>query len=195
MGEMSEADVQIREEPIDALIDHAQIPIAFRVERILELQVSGDDLAGIALEEHSVEMPYTKDYDTRGGPTRWTERFDTRNWGLITAFRGPQRVGGAAVAFQTPNLWLLDGREDLAALWDIRVQPELRGLGIGSDLFQAVEDWARRHGCLQLKVETQNTNVPACHFYVQMGCTLGGINRFAYGRMATEAQLLWFKDL
>ncbi len=34
--------------------------------------------------------------------------------------------------------------------------------------------------------------MPASHFYRRMGCTLGGINRFAYPDRPHEAQLLWF---
>jgi streptothricin acetyltransferase len=46
-----------------------------------------------------------------------------------------------------------------------------------------------------LKVETQNINAAACHFYARQGCTLGGINRFAYPLLPLEVQLLWYKDL
>jgi GNAT superfamily N-acetyltransferase len=89
----------------------------------------------------------------------------------------------------------LDGRSDVAALWDIRIQPDLRNSGIGSALFRAALKWARDRGCTQIKIETQNINVPACHFYVRMGCTLDCINRFAYADLPEEAQLLWHLDL
>lgn len=46
-----------------------------------------------------------------------------------------------------------------------------------------------------MKVETQNTNVPACRFYRRMGCTLGAIDRLAYGHQPDEVQLMWFKEL
>ena len=46
-------------------------------------------------------------------------------------------------------------------------------------LFRAVEGWARARGGGWLKIETQNINA-ACRFYQEMGCTLGGIDRFAY---------------
>jgi GNAT superfamily N-acetyltransferase len=60
-------------------------------------------------------------------------------------------------------------RSDLAVLWDIRVQPERRGRGVGKALFYASVDWACRRGCRQLKVETQNVNVAACRFYASQG--------------------------
>ena len=44
-------------------------------------------------------------------------------------------------------------------------------------------------------METQNTNVPACHFYRRVGCTLDAIDRFAYPKLPDEVQLMWSKEL
>ena len=57
---------------------------------------------------------------------------------------------------------------------------------------------SRKQGCKQLKIETQNTNVPACRFYASCGCRLGAIDRYGYAhdpRVAHEAMLLWYLDL
>jgi GNAT superfamily N-acetyltransferase len=104
-------------------------------------------------------------------------------------------VGGAAVAFDSPAVHMLGGRDDIAVLWDVRVSPEERGAGLGSALFQAVVEWAAARGCCWLKVETQNVNVAACRFYQKMGCALGAIDRFAYPELPGEVQLLWRKAL
>lgn len=104
-------------------------------------------------------------------------------------------MGGAVVAYNTAGVSMLDGRSDLAVLWDIRVRPEARSSGTGSLLFRAVEAWARDRGCRTLKVETQNTNVPACRFYRRMGCALGAFDRFAYADLPDEVQLMWIKEL
>jgi GNAT superfamily N-acetyltransferase len=90
---------------------------------------------------------------------------------------------------------MLEGRRDLAVLWDLRVAPQVRGRGVGAALFGAVADWAVGQGCRQLKVETQNTNVAACRFYARQGCVLGALNRFAYPDLPEEVQLLWYKVL
>jgi GNAT superfamily N-acetyltransferase len=66
---------------------------------------------------------------------------------------------------------------------------------VGAALFQAAELWARNKGCRQLKVETQNINVPACKFYARQGCVLKTVNRRAYPELPEEAQLLWYKDI
>ena len=90
---------------------------------------------------------------------------------------------------------MLEGRDDLAVLWDIRVAPKFRGHGMGAALFRAVEAWAVARGCRELKVETQSVNVPACRFYQRQGCTLRRVNRHAYRDLPGEIQLLWYKNL
>jgi len=183
------AKLEIQEEPIERLDEHASISIAFLVERILAVSLLEDGLGGVALIETPIASPWIKDYDAiKGeGPTRWPKRFDTSGWGLIAAYDGGTRIGGAVVAL---------GLElDRAILWDLHVRPEYRSSGVGSALFRAVEEWSRSKGCRSLKVETQNINLATCRFYVQMGCALGAIDRYAYPDLPDETQLLWVKNL
>ncbi|HET9088736.1 MAG TPA: GNAT family N-acetyltransferase [Acidimicrobiales bacterium] len=190
-------NLEIREEPIASLREHAEIPIAYLVDKILEVSVSDGGLGGIILQERAVDAPYIKDYDAiKGeGPTRWPKRFDVTNWGLIAVYESGTRVGGAVIAFKTPNLEMLGEESGVAALWDIRIRPDVRHSGIGSFLFRAVREWARARGCTQIRIETQNVNLPACHFYAGMGCVLESIKRFAYPELPEEAQILWRVDL
>ena len=90
---------------------------------------------------------------------------------------------------------MLEDRDDLGVVWDLRLAPEWRRKGIGTQLFKRAEDWMSARRCRLLKVETQNVNVPACRFYEAMGCSLGGVNRFAYPDLPEEVQLLWYKTL
>ena len=49
-----------------------------------------------------------------------------------------------------------------------------------------------------MKIETQNTNVPACRFYQRMGARLGEIHRFGYvavPAVAGEVMLNWYIKL
>ena len=189
--------LELTYEPVTpvSLADHATIPIAFVVDRILELTLADGGMGGVSFAETTVAAPYVKDYDAiKGeGPARWADYFDTANWGLICARQGGTRAGGAVVAWRTPGVNMLAGRDDIAVLWDIRVAPAQRGAGVGSALFRAAESWAVARGCGWLKIETQNINVAACRFYRKMGCTLGAIDRFAYPELPDEVQLLWWK--
>lgn len=189
--------MEIKEEAISRLDLLGKISMAFRVDRMLALSLVSGGLGGISLTEVSVEEPWIKDYDAiKGeGPTRWADQFDVSNWGLLIACVGERPIGGAVVAFDTPGVDILEGRFDIAVLWDIRVDPEARSRGIGTRLFRAAEAWARSRGCRVMKIETQNINVAACQLYARQGCTLGAINRFAYADLPNEIQLIWYKQL
>ena len=189
--------VKVIEEPISRVAELARIPIAFNVGSILVPSVQDKGLGGIILSERRLDVPYKKDYNAfeANKPTTWANRFDVSRWVFFGAYCEADRIGGAVVAFDTKEVYMLEGRRDLAVIWDIRVAPQFRGQGVGTTLFRTVEEWAIRKGCHQLKVETQNINVAACRFYVRHGCVLGAIHRFAYPDLPNEIQLLWYKDL
>ena len=189
--------MQIQEEPLGDLSEHAGIPISFRVDRILEVSVVDGGLGGIALAEAPVDEPWTKDYDSEReeGPTRWPKRFDVRNWGLIAAREGGRLLGGVVIAFDSPDLTMLRDRRDVAVVWDLRVHPEARSAGTGTLLWRAAEQWAAQRGCQTLRVETQNINLTACRFYRKMGCALASVDRSAYPDLSDEIQLIWSKAL
>ncbi len=179
--------IEVGDESFDTLVEYATIPIGFEVREILDLST---------MLPRTVESTYVKDYDLDGNsPTDWPARFDLSSWGLLVARVHGSRVGGAAIAFDTPGMQLLDARRDAAVLWDLRVAPELRGRGVGTALFRAAERWAVAKHCEVLEVETQDINVPACRFYARMGCRLGAIDRAAYAEFAHEVQLIWHKRL
>jgi len=187
----------IVEVPVEDLREYSSIPIAFEVRTFLDVQIIDRGLGGIDLSERRNETPYVKDYDAyKGeGPTRWADQWDISNWGVMLASAGGARIGGCVLAHDTPGIHKLEGRKDIAALWDIRVHPDHRRNGVGSRLFQSAVTWARERDCRLLKVETQNINVPACRFYAKHGCVLGLINRYAYDEFPDEVELVWYKRL
>ncbi len=189
--------IEIIQETSTALVDYSSISIAFQVSEIVEVAELSTSSGGFSMSERALTLPYVKDYDAIAGegPCQWPLHFDVSKWGLFAARLGDQRLGGAAVAFDTPGLDMLEGRCDLAVLWDIRVAPEVRGRGIGALLFRAAEGWARARGCRAIKIETQNTNAPACRFYARQGCILAAIRPFAYPQFPNEVQMLWQKEL
>jgi GNAT superfamily N-acetyltransferase len=121
--------VEISEEPIDSLREYASIPIAFEVASIFEAHREGERFE---LTEVAVPSPYIKDYDALHGehPSEWARRFDVSRWGVLAA-----RAAG-----------MLEGRRDLAVLWEIRVAPEARGSGVGAALFRHAEAWPGPEG-------------------------------------------------
>jgi GNAT superfamily N-acetyltransferase len=151
------------------------------------------DPASAVLEERTLETPWIKDYDEAAGegPTRWAKRGDVFHWGILAAYVDGRRVGGCVLAHKTDGVNKLEGRGDLVAMWDLRIHPDLRGKGIGSGLFTAAAAWARKRRCRELKVETQNINVPACRFYMRQGCRLDAINRHVYEDFPDEVELIW----
>lgn len=185
--------IQVAEEPPPDLAEYARVSIAFEVRAVLDV-TADDDGGGFTLSERAVHPPYAKDYDALEGPESWA-RFDLRHWGWFAARRDGRRVGAASVAFDAADVQMLGGRRDVAVLWDIRVAPEARGHGAGAALFRAAEAWAAARGCRELRIETQNINVPACRFYARMGCRLASIDPAAYPALPHEVQLLWIKDL
>jgi GNAT superfamily N-acetyltransferase len=189
--------VEISEQPLSALGEYANVPISFDVSVVLDVAEQGKGSSEFVLTERSLNLPYLKDYDSIDGkqPHLWAKRFDLSNWGVFMAHLKGRGVGGAVVAFNTPGVLMLEGRDDLAVLWDIRVSPDARGQGVGSALFRAAERWAIARGCQHLKVETQNINVSACRFYARQGCVLTAIDRSAYPELPDEIQLLWYKAL
>ena len=176
------------------LAEYANVSIAFEVTSVLLAQPG---TAGtFVLTERPVDQPYVKDYDALGErPETWAARFDTSRWGLLLARIEGRCLGGATVALDTSGLDMLEGRNDLAVLWDIRVASADRGQGVGRALFAAAEAWALTRGCRELKVETQNVNVAACRFYAAMDCQLRVVREHAYPDCPGEAQFMFYKTL
>jgi len=188
--------ITINEISPQGLEEYNKIPIALEVKTILDVKLVDGGLGGMVLQEIPAK-PYIKDYDSYGElPTDWPKRFDVTNWGFFLARLGEKPVGAAVVAFNTTGVFMLEARKDLSVLWDIRVCPEARGVGI--PLFRYAAGWSRTHGCTQMKIETQNVNVPACRFYQRMGARLGEIHRHGYAAVpvvANEVMLNWYLDL
>ena len=190
-------DIEVSENPKANLAEYATIPISFQVRSVFDVTDRRAEHGEFVLVERDLDVHYLKDYDAIEGnhPTQWAARFDLSNWGFFQANVAVQRVGWAAVAIDTPSLDMLQGRADIAAVWDIRVAPEARQQGVGSALFHAVMAWARARGRRQLIIETQNINVPACRLYLKQGCVLVAANQLAYPGFPEETQLLWQKTL
>ena len=111
---------------------------------------------------------------------------------------GEHPVGAAAVASRTEGVQMLAGRDDLAVLWDIRVEDACKRQGVGQKLFDMAVNWSRDQGLVQIKIECQNNNIPAIQFYHKQGAVLSAIDEYAYytePEYRQETQLIWYLDL
>lgn len=194
--------LEIRPITPDRLDQYVKIPIAFEVRSVLSVEVVEHGLGGITFREEPVRSPYVKDYDASpdGSPLLWPSQWDVSNWGFFLAIDIDEGtdVGAMAIAHRTPGMHMLAGRGDVAVLWDIRVCPERRHTGVGSALFEHAAAWSRKHGCAELRIDTQDVNAPACRFYARSGCRLILIDREAYAScppVARETKLVWALDL
>jgi GNAT superfamily N-acetyltransferase len=187
--------LEIQQIPRTRLDEYAAVPITFEVTSALLLEEIAGGLGGFRVRETPVVPHYVKDFDAYpdGGPERWPDRFDIENWGIFLATEDGEALGGAAVAWRSPGVYMLEGRKDIAVLWDIRVAPARRRNGVGTALFERVVDWCRERECTRLKVETQNVNVVACRFYARQGCIITAFDRHAYIGVpeSEEVMLIW----
>ena len=182
----------------NCLKEYVKIPISFTVNSIFKANLINQGLNGVELTKEQVKVPYEKNYDLQSPPSSWPDRFNTSKWDFILAYNRDELIGGAILVCKSDEINLLESRSDLALVWDLRVSSNHRLNGVGQKLFNEAINSARENGCTQIKVETQNTNVPACIFYQKQGCELGLINRFAYKNNAetkNEIQICWYYNL
>jgi RimJ/RimL family protein N-acetyltransferase len=185
---MSQSDIEVAEESHADLSEYATVPIAFEVREALDPEALAGTPGRRALTVCNVERPYQKDYDTieLNHPTNWATRFNLDTWAFFVARSNDVRVGGAAVALESPTV---------AVLWDIRVAPAARRNSVGTALLIAVETWARNRGASWLEAETQHINLPAYRFYLKHDFTLTSVRAGAYPELPDEIQLLLHKKL
>ena len=200
MPESADASVDVEVVSASAahLAEYSRIPSGFTASEYLNDPAIAAALGGRAFSATPLAVPYWKDYDAYpgAGPTDWPTRFDIASWQFFVAVVDAQWVGGAVlVPNGSTDLDLLDDRSDLALLWDLRVTPKFRRLGIGATLIRHVTDGATQSGAAELRVETQHVNVPACRCYAAQGFRLATARRQAYPLLPEEIQLLWTKPL
>ena len=176
-----------------------QIPMTVHVSAYYRIDKDNRGLGGFTLVETPIE-PYIKDFCVGDDEsiTRWEKRWDISNWAFFMAFDGERPVGGATIVSRTKEINMLSGRDDLAVLWDIRVDDAYKHKGIGQALFDMSVNWSREQGLVQMKIECQNNNIPAIRFYHKQGAILSSIDEYAYynePEYRHETQLIWFIDL
>lgn len=175
------------------------IPMRVNVTSSYMIEKLNLGLGGFMIVETPVE-PYVKDFCTGEDESvrRWDKKFDISNWVFFMAFDGERPVGAATIVSRTEGVNMLDGRSDLAVLWDIRVDDAYKGQGIGQMLFDMSKNWSLEHNLKQMKIECQNNNVPAVKFYHKQGAILSKVDEYAYyndPEFQHETQFTLYLDL
>lgn len=173
------------------------IPMLVDIRSVFTVKPVNRGLGGLLLQETPVP-PRSKDLGAFERMAELPMRFDLTNWAFFLAFDGDRPAAGAAVASRTCGVNMLEGREDLSVLWDLRVSPAYQRQGIGTRLFALAADWSREQGLTEMKIECQNNNAAAVKFYHRQGAVLGGLHTRAYFSEPTcreEVQLLWHLPL
>ena len=189
--------IRVMTDPPDSLDGYASVSSAFEVRSVLDVSTGSVEEVMARWPVKHLAKSYRKNYDAIAGnhPTDWSRLLQSAPTRQFGAYDDDGRVGGALVLRDAPAVELLEGRRDVALLWDLRVAPAHRGRGIGTVLFETAVMWALSQGCRHLLVETQDSNVPACRFYAGQGCRLTAVRLHAYELFPEEAQLLWRKTL
>ncbi|MGA9288738.1 MAG: GNAT family N-acetyltransferase [Anaerobacillus sp.] len=77
---------------------------------------------------------------------------------------------------------------------NIATVKEYRQHGIGNQLLNQAEEWAKKHQLIGMSLETQDDNLRACRFYVNQGFILGGADTLKQSVNPTiETTLYWYK--
>ncbi len=166
---------QIRRMTEDDIPRLTEIRPSFVSDTVLTVERSGNGVeVGWRLVERRLVVPFDKGHDYDFDLTEREnirERF-RRGDGLYLVAERPDRLVG--ILDMLPQEW-----NSTVFIWNLMLDRDVRGQGLGRDLFERGANWARRAGYRALVLETQTNNVPACRFYARMGCRLEGI-RDAY---------------
>lgn len=135
---------------------------------IIIRQATAADLPSIhklvgELAEYEKELPaFTATIET------YREEFADGVFAAHVAENAAGEVVGMVLYYNSFSTW----KGKMLYLEDFVVKDELRGQGVGQQLFQAFKDEAVRRGCVMIKWQVLDWNDPAVRFYEQQGATI-----------------------
>ena len=106
-------------------------------------------------------------------PARLTREYILAHphWACFFAFLDGQFAG---------QLIARPGGSPLCELLDIRVDATLRRQGIGTELLNTCEAWARKKSLQGIRTEVSDQNPVACQFFQNSGFALGGVDKLQH---------------
>ncbi len=169
----------------------------FRSDAKLTLNREHQDLQRIVwhLTYETLDKPFDKGhgYDLQEGDLQAIrQRAGAGDCLQLIAEDGDQIVGLLDVE---PSNWRAVGW-----IWNILLDQEYRGLGIGRQFIDRATVWAIGRGLRALVAETQTNNINACRFYAHVGFVASGIDDRYYrycGNPATaqDVAIFWYLEI
>lgn len=82
-------------------------------------------------------------------------------------------------------------------LFDLKVNQNCRGRGVGAALIEKAKDVAREKGYRGIYTQGQDNNLSACLFYLKRGFRIGGLNTDVYRGTSQEGKsdILFYLDI
>lgn len=171
-----------------------EIDYSFETDRIYALHVldrmitsettKHSSSLSFELRETQLDRPLYKDYREFSDSSADVERtLQSVDGGYIALTDG--LVAGAI-------LLNVEHWRSVASIEHILVGRQFRRYGIGSLLLNCADDWARKHGCWAIVLETQNVNYPAIQFYLRNGLEVWSIGHHFYPPGPVEHEVAVF---
>lgn len=180
--------IELRELRSSDVPNLTQIRPTYKSKTVLHVERSGSGLEIFwRLNEQPLAVPFNKgagyDFDEfvqADIAERLSRPDDT--YQRVAEYRG-RLIGFVEVELQYWN--------NSAILWNLMIDLDYRGQGLGRRLWHRAVEFARQCEVRAILIETQNTNVAACKFYERMGCQLCGIHEAYYEDEIGETALFW----
>lgn len=181
--------INLRPLTLDDIPNLPQIRPTYKTSRILEVEKSGTGLEiAWRLVERDLPQPFDKgtlqDFDERAQADIRARLERPDDAYQRVAESDDQLVGLLDIELQPWN--------DTAFLWNLMIDLDYRGQGLGRRLWHRGLEFARQSDVRAIMIETQNTNIVACKFYARMGCELVGINEAYYVNDGTTSEIALF---
>ncbi len=189
--------IEVRAVQLDDATALHQLDYSFETDRIYTLCVRGqlaqDEAVSIPstksalafeLLETPVDPPLYKSYREFETALADVEARIRTTAGGYVALADGQVAGGILLNIEE---W-----RSVTRIEDIIVGRQFRRYGIGSLLLSCASDWARKHGCWAILLETQNVNYPAIQFYLRNGLEVWSINQYFYPPGPVEHEIAIF---
>ena len=142
----------------------ADFDTSFTTDYIYRVKISG---ISVGIVEEKLDVPFRKTYPFR----HIKNDIEEADFTVLAEIEG-NTAGFAAVKFEEWNK-----RVNVTSLF---VAPQFRGRGVGKELIDVAEDYARGKQARCLWLETQNVNYPAIQFYRKIGFEFCGFDAALY---------------